>query len=71
MGPLDQFVHAYNHHHRHTGIGMHTPAGVHHGVADAIDRGRDAARRQHRPAPSTLTSFATRGVSFSGARPGA
>jgi transposase InsO family protein len=22
---LDEFVHAYNHHHRHTGIGMHTP----------------------------------------------
>lgn len=37
------FVHAYNHHHRHTGIGMHTPADVHYGLADAIDRDRDAA----------------------------
>ena len=48
---LDEFVHAYNHHHRHTGIGMHTPADVHYGLADAIDRDRDAAldtaRREH------------------------
>lgn len=48
---LDEFVHAYNHHHRHTGIGMHTPADVHYGHADAIDRDRDAAlddaRRAH------------------------
>ena len=48
---LDEFVHAYNHHHRHTGIGMHTPADVHYGLADAIDRDRDAAvdaaRRAH------------------------
>lgn len=48
---LSEFVHAYNHHHRHTGIGMHTPADVHYGHADAIDRDRDAAldaaRREH------------------------
>lgn len=48
---LDEFVNAYNHHHRHTGIGMHTPADVHYGHADAIDRDRDAAletaRRAH------------------------
>lgn len=48
---LDEFVHAYNHHHRHTGIGMHTPADVHYGLADQIDRDRDAAletaRRAH------------------------
>ncbi len=48
---MDEFVHAYNHHHRHTGIGMHTPADVHYGLADAIDRDRDAAldaaRRAH------------------------
>ena len=48
---LGEFVHAYNHHHRHTGIGMHTPADVHYGHADAIDRDRDAAldaaRREH------------------------
>lgn len=51
MGPLDQFVHAYNHHHRHTGIGMHTPADIHYGLDDHIDRDRDAAlaaaRRAH------------------------
>lgn len=40
---LDEFVNAYNHHHRHTGIGLHTPADVHYGLADAIDRDRDAA----------------------------
>ena len=48
---LDEFVNAYNHHHRHTGIGMHTPADVHYGLAEAIDRDRDAAleaaRRAH------------------------
>lgn len=31
---LDEFVNAYNHHHRHTGIGMHTPADVHYGLAE-------------------------------------
>jgi len=48
---MTEFVEAYNHHHRHTGIGMHTPADVHYGHADAIDRDRDAAldaaRRAH------------------------
>ncbi|WP_416780711.1 IS3 family transposase [Microbacterium lacticum] len=48
---LDEFVNAYNHHHRHTGIGMHTPADVHYGLADQVDRDRDAAleaaRRAH------------------------
>ncbi|MFN7151359.1 MAG: transposase, partial [Microthrixaceae bacterium] len=48
---LDEFVHAYNHNHRHTGIGMHTPADVHYGLADQVDRDRDAAletaRRAH------------------------
>ncbi len=48
---MDEFVHAYNHHHRHTGIGMHTPADVHYGHADHVDRDRDAAldaaRRAH------------------------
>lgn len=48
---MDDFVHAYNHHHRHTGIGMHTPADVHYGLADAVDAQRDhalaAARTAH------------------------
>ncbi|MFP4512977.1 MAG: IS3 family transposase, partial [Acidimicrobiales bacterium] len=26
----------YNHHHRHSGIGLHTPADVHHGRAELI-----------------------------------
>jgi len=33
---LDEFVHACNHHHRHTGIGMHTPADVHYGLAEQV-----------------------------------
>lgn len=48
---MDEFVHAYNHHHRHTGIGLHTPADVHYGLADAVDAQRDqalaAARAAH------------------------
>jgi len=48
---MGEFVDTYNHHHRHSGIGMHTPADVHYGHADAIDRDRDAAldaaRRAH------------------------
>lgn len=54
---LDEFVHAYNHHHRHTGIGMHTPADVHYGLADAIDRDRDAAlEAAHAAHPERFTS---------------
>ncbi len=30
---LAAFVEGYNHHHRHTGIGLHTPADVHYGLA--------------------------------------
>jgi putative transposase len=30
------FFDRYNHHHRHSGIGLHTPADVHHGRASAI-----------------------------------
>ena len=40
---MGEFVEAYNHHHRHSGIGMHTPADVHYQLADTIDQGRDAA----------------------------
>lgn len=35
----DVFYHWYNHDHRHSGIGMHTPFDVHHGLAEAV---RDA-----------------------------
>lgn len=30
---MDDFAHWYNHEHRHTGIGLHTPANVHFGLA--------------------------------------
>ena len=36
------FFHRYNHHHRHSGIGLHTPADVHHGRAPAIRAHRQA-----------------------------
>ena len=38
---MDEFAHWYNHEHRHTGIGLHTPADVHFGLAAA----RTASRR--------------------------
>ncbi len=41
-GFCDGFFAHYNHQHRHSGIGLHTPADVHHGRADQI-----RARRQH------------------------
>ena len=33
---LDEFVSFYNHEHHHSGIGLHTPADVHYGLADAV-----------------------------------
>lgn len=33
---LAEFVEFYNHDHRHVGIGLHTPADVHYGLADAV-----------------------------------
>lgn len=39
---LDDFFDHYNHHHRHSGIGLHTPADVHHGRADTIRAQRQA-----------------------------
>ena len=37
---IDTFTNWYNHEHRHTGIGLHTPADVHFGLAanKATDR---------------------------------
>jgi putative transposase len=47
----DTFFTAYNHEHRHSGIGWHTPASVHYGTADEIRRHRqstlNAAYAQH------------------------
>ena len=31
-----EFFEYYNHHHRHSGIGLHTPASVHYGTATEI-----------------------------------
>jgi transposase InsO family protein len=48
---IDEFVDYYNHDHHHTGIGLHTPADVHYGLAGATARRRSqalvAARTQH------------------------
>jgi len=32
----ETFFEHYNHHHRHSGIGLHTPASVHHGTATQV-----------------------------------
>nr|THJ65898.1 hypothetical protein EU244_28695 [Rhodococcus qingshengii] len=48
---MDSFTNWYNHEHRHTRIGLHTPADVHFGLA--ADKAADrrsvlaAAREQH------------------------
>ena len=40
---MDTFAQWYNHEHRHTGIGLHTPADVHYGLAtDKADQRRAA-----------------------------
>ena len=48
---MSEFVDYYNHHHRHTGIGLHTPADVHYGHAKTTQSRRiqtlTAARAQH------------------------
>ncbi|MFI5916832.1 integrase core domain-containing protein [Dactylosporangium sp. NPDC051541] len=61
----EAFYTHYNHEHRHSGIGLHTPASVHHGTAGQIRRQRqqtlDAAWAAHperfgrrRPRPPRL-----------------
>ena len=60
----DQFFTNYDHEHRHSGIGMHTPASVHFGTAPEIRARRqdtlDRAHAQHperfnrRPQPPRL-----------------
>ena len=64
----DVFFTAYNHEHRHSGIGMHTPASVHYGTAEQIRQQRqitlDAAYAAHphrftrRPRPPKLPEAA-------------
>ncbi|MEU0880457.1 DDE-type integrase/transposase/recombinase [Lentzea sp. NPDC005914] len=63
-----EFFLAYNHEHRHSGIGMHTPASVHFGTAEQIRAQRqttlDRAHALHpqrftrRPRPPRLTETA-------------
>ena len=63
----DEFFDHYNHHHRHSGIGYHTPASVHHGHHHAIRAHRQAvldhaytlnptASADHPPHPKSPTS---------------
>lgn len=40
---MDRFVQAYNGHHRHSGIGFHTPADVHFGMTGHVNDQRMAA----------------------------
>jgi transposase InsO family protein len=48
---INGFADWYNHHHRHSGIGFHTPANVHFGLADGVAQKRSqtlaAARTKH------------------------
>lgn len=39
---VDGFFDHYNHHHRHSGIALHTPADVHHGRAEVVRARRQA-----------------------------
>ena len=66
VGPFLDF---YNHHHRHSGIGYHTPASIHFGTAGVVRAGRalvlDAAYAAHperfvnkRPEPPELPGSA-------------
>ena len=50
QGYMDWFVEDYNHNHRHTGIGLHTPADVHYGLAAAKDQRRSATLEAARTA---------------------
>ena len=45
---MNAFVDGYNHHHRHTGIGLHTPADVHYGLAATIAADRRSTLAQAR-----------------------
>lgn len=64
----EEFFLAYNHEHRHSGIGMHTPASIHFGTAEQIREQRqdtlDRAHTRHpqrfarRPRPPRLPETA-------------
>jgi len=68
-GFCDQFFAYYNHEHRHSGIGLHNSASVHHGTApqiraqrartlDAAYTGNPARFRHRRPQPPRLPEAA-------------
>ena len=40
---MAEFIEAYNHEHRHSGIGFHTPADVHFGLTTDVDHARQQA----------------------------
>lgn len=48
---INEFMDWYNHHHQHSGVGFHTPANVHYGLAAGIAKQRSetlaAARAKH------------------------
>ena len=65
----EAFFDYYNHEHRHSGIGLHTPASVHHGTAHEIRALRQATLdaaytanpdrfRHRRPHPPQLPAAA-------------
>ncbi|WP_425459378.1 IS3 family transposase [Flexivirga caeni] len=49
-GFMDDFVHAYNHEHHHTGIGLHTPADVHYAHATTVAKARSSTLARARAA---------------------
>jgi putative transposase len=54
---MNAFVDGYNHHHRHTGIGLHTPADVHYGLAGTVSAERRSTLARARAAhPERFTS---------------
>ena len=54
---MADFVNGYNHNHRHTGIGLSTPADVHYGLAAATTRDRSAVLATARAAhPERFTT---------------
>jgi hypothetical protein len=60
-GFLADFVQLYNHEHRHTGIGLHSPADVHYGLAAAMRCHRPLRDPDHRQGdePGTLQQLDT------------
>jgi hypothetical protein len=47
---MADFIDTYNHYHRHTGIGLNTPADIHYGLATATAKDRSAVLATSRAA---------------------